>query len=133
MTRFVAYIIAGIIIFVTFFMLAAFASPVQAGHVQANPVILTFRAACYDLDALIAVVEATQKSDQEFGDAWTAALKAKACFNGPFVRGAFERVADHMYWGGEGPIILIEVYDRDGQKVFTWYTEKFWRTQIQPV
>ena len=108
------------------FTLIGGSAPAQAGHLEINPRVMTFRAACYDLDAMVAVVEATQKSQQHFDDTWTAATKAEVCFTGQRRQGVFERVVEQMEWGSNGPVVIVEIHYRNGWVMFTWYTLKTW-------
>jgi hypothetical protein len=101
-------------------------APAQAGHLEVNSRILTFKAACFDLDVLIVVIEATQKSKQYSDNTWRAAQSAGLCFTGRTFRGVLERVVETMDWGDDGPVVVVEVHGENGQSAFTWYTEKFW-------
>lgn len=106
----------------------------QAGHdlPETERRIVSFGAACFDLDALTALVEASHKSDEQFRDVWGAVITSKLCFRRRS-NGAFERVITFMEWGDQDQVVIVELHDRNGTVAYTWFTKDFWDQQgIKP-
>ena len=95
--------------------------------------IISFKMACYDLDILTAIVEASHKGKERFQAAWRAMVANSQCFQGRYT-GAFIRVAAVMEWAKTGPVVLIELHDREGRVAYTWFPKEFWDRQgVMPV
>ncbi len=90
---------------------------------------LSFRIACFDLDALTSMVEATHASDERFWEVTQTMIAAKMCFRGgPYV-GVFAGIVGVMPWAETGDVVLVEVHDQTGKAAYTWFTQKYWDQQ----